>query len=58
MSKNICKICGENGKIQINKNDFFLRTDSSDKKLIEYKNFVCVNCGNIYHYPDINKKNL
>ncbi len=58
MSKNICKICGEKGKIQINKNDFFLRTDSSDKKLIEYKNFVCVNCGNIYHYPDINNKKL
>ena len=24
MSKNICKICGEKGKIQINRNDFFL----------------------------------
>ena len=45
MGKNICKICGEKEKIQINKNDFFLRTDSSNKKLIEYKNFVCVNCG-------------
>ena len=37
---------------------FFLRTDSSDKKLIQYKNFVCINCGNIYHYPDINNKKL
>ena len=25
MSKIICKICGENGKIQINKNDFFFK---------------------------------
>lgn len=58
MSKNICKICGEKKKIQINKNDFFLRIDSSDKKLIDYKNFVCVNCGNIYHFPDISKKKL
>ena len=58
MGKNICKICGEKEKIKINKNDFFLRIDSSNKKLIEYKNFVCVNCGNIYHYPDINTKKL
>ena len=58
MGKNICKICGEKERIQINKNDFFLRVDSSNKKLIEYKNFVCVNCGNIYHYPDINNKKL
>ena len=58
MVKNICKICGEKERIQINKNDFFLRVDSSNKKLIEYKNFVCVNCGNIYHYPDINNKKL
>ncbi len=58
MSKNICKICGEKGKIQINRNDFFLRTDSSDKKLIDYKNFICTNCGNIYHFPEISNNKL
>lgn len=58
MSKNTCKICGEKNKICIDKNDFFLRTDSSNKKLIDYKNFVCANCGNIYHFPDISNKKL
>ena len=36
MGKNICNICGEKENIQINRNDFFLRIDSSNKKLIEY----------------------
>ena len=58
MDNNKCKICGEKESIKINRNDFFLRTDSRDKKLINYKNLICVNCGNIYHQPKIDKKNV
>ena len=53
-----CKICGENNSTVVTKNNFFLRIDSSDKKLINYCNLVCDNCGTIYHRPDINKKKL
>jgi len=49
-----CKICKENKKIEIVTNDFFLRIDSSDKKLNDYKNYICYNCGTIYHFPNIN----
>ena len=58
MKNNFCKICYEEKKIEININDFFLRTDSRDKKLINYKNYICFNCGNIYHLPNINKAKL
>ena len=44
-----CVICAEKKKIPINKNNFFFRTDSSDKDLSNYKNYVCYNCGTIYH---------
>ena len=55
--KTTCKICGEINSTEIIENDFFLRTDSSDKKLIDYKNLICDNCGVIYHQPNIKKKN-
>lgn len=60
MKKNkiICQICKDNRSIEIKKNNFFLRTDSSDKKLINFKNFICYNCGTIYHHPNIEKKKL
>ena len=58
MNSNHCQICGEKKSIKIEKNDFFLRTDSRDKELINYKNLICVNCGNIYHQPKIDKKKL
>jgi|TARA_B110000483_G_C18180548_1_gene536836 2-polyprenyl-3-methyl-5-hydroxy-6-metoxy-1,4-benzoquinol methylase len=58
MKKVFCKICKEKKNIEINKNDFFLRTDSSNKNLINYKNLICLNCGTIYHSPEINKKKL
>ena len=35
-----CKICNEKKKIEITGNNFFLRTDSKDKKLNDYKNYV------------------
>lgn len=53
-----CKICNEKKKIEIKKNNFFLRIDSSDKKLNDYKNYICFNCGTIYHLPKINLKKL
>jgi len=53
-----CKICGDNSSKVITKNNFFLRIDSSDKKLIDYKNLVCYNCGTIYHQPNIDEKKL
>ncbi len=53
-----CKICNEKKKIEVTKNNFFLRTDSKDKKLNDYKNYVCFNCGNIYTKPKIPKKKL
>jgi 2-polyprenyl-3-methyl-5-hydroxy-6-metoxy-1,4-benzoquinol methylase len=56
--KIFCKICGEDKKIKINKNDFFLRSDSSHKKINNFKNFICYNCGTIYHIPEINYKKL
>jgi len=58
MTKKICIVCGTKEKIEIKQNDVFLRTDSRDKKLIKYKNYICANCGNIYHLPKINKKKL
>ena len=56
--KIFCKICGEVKKILIKKNDFFLRSDSLDKKINNYKNYICYNCGTIYHIPEINYKKL
>ena len=53
-----CKVCKENKKIEIVKNDFFLRIDSTDKKLNDYKNNICFNCGTIYHSPKVNLKKL
>jgi 2-polyprenyl-3-methyl-5-hydroxy-6-metoxy-1,4-benzoquinol methylase len=53
-----CKVCKENKKIEIVKNDFFLRIDSSDKKLNDYKNYICFNCGTIYHSPKVNLTKL
>lgn len=58
MTKKFCKICQTKERIEIDKNDIFLRTDSRDKKLINFKNFICANCGNIYHFPEINNKKL
>jgi len=56
--KIFCKICGEVKKILIKKNDFFLRSDSLDKKINNFKNYICYNCGTIYHIPEINYKKL
>jgi len=56
--KTICKICNEVNNTEILRNDFFLRIDSSDKKLSDYKNLLCNNCGTIYHDPPINEKKL
>lgn len=53
-----CKICKEKKKIEINKNNFFLRIDSSNKKLNDYKNYICYNCGTIYHLPKIKLSKL
>ena len=53
-----CVICAEKKKIPINKNNFFFRTDSSDKDLSNYKNYVCYNCGTIYQLPRINRYKL
>ena len=53
-----CSICKEKKKIEIIKNNFFLRTDSKDKKINDYKNYVCFNCGVIYQRPKISKKKL
>ena len=56
--KNYCQICNEVKFIEIKKNNFFLRTDSSNKKLINFKNVICYNCGTIYHIPKIDEKKL
>ena len=53
-----CKICKENKKIEITKNNFFLRSDSKNKSLNNYKNYICYNCGNIYPKPEIPQKKL
>lgn len=53
-----CSICREKNKIEIKKNNFFFRIDSKDKKVNDYKNYVCFNCGNIYHKPKIPVKKL
>ena len=58
MTKVFCKICRTKEKIEIDKNDIFLRTDSRDQKFINFKNYICANCGNIYHAPEINNKKL
>ncbi len=58
MAKEVCKICGTEERIEIDKNDIFLRTDSRDQKFINFKNYICANCGNIYHAPEIDNKKL
>jgi 2-polyprenyl-3-methyl-5-hydroxy-6-metoxy-1,4-benzoquinol methylase len=53
-----CIICQERKKIEINENNFFLRIDSTNKKLHDYKNYICYNCGTIYHLPKIKLSKL
>ena len=53
-----CIICKEKKNIEIKKNNFFLRIDSSNKRLNDYKNYICYNCGNIYQKPKVSKKKL
>jgi 2-polyprenyl-3-methyl-5-hydroxy-6-metoxy-1,4-benzoquinol methylase len=48
-----CKICTEEKYHKINFNNFFLRTDSSNKSLHDYEMRICDNCGVVYQYPPI-----
>ena len=56
--KNYCQVCNEEKFIEVKKNNFFLRTDSSNKELIDFKNLICYNCGTIYHHLKIDEEKL
>ena len=52
---NYCKICSEKKFLEINFNNLFLRTDSSNKKLHNYESRICSNCGVVFQYPQISE---
>ena len=53
-----CNICNYSKLIKIDYNNLILRTDSKNKKLHEYENFICENCGTLNQHPQMNDKQL
>lgn len=51
-----CKICSEKSYLNVDFNNFYLRTDSGNKNLHNYEMRVCSNCGVVYQYPQITKE--
>lgn len=53
-----CNICECNKLILIDFNNILLRTDSKNKNLHEYKNFICENCGVLNQQPQMSEETL
>ena len=55
---NNCNICDYKNLIEVKFNNVFLRTDSSSKKLHNYKSYICKNCGVLNQYPQMSELDL
>ena len=53
-----CNICESNKLILVDFNNILLRTDSKNKNIHEYKNFICENCGVLNQYPQMSEEKL
>lgn len=53
-----CNICENPSLFEVKFNNPFLRTDSYNKKIHNYKCFICENCGALNQYPQLSEIDL
>ena len=53
-----CNICEYDKLILVDFNNIVLRTDSKNKNLHDYKNYICRNCGVLNQHPQMDEIKL
>tara|TARA_B100001175_G_C19482426_1_gene627892 strand:- start:734 stop:1801 length:1068 start_codon:yes stop_codon:yes gene_type:complete len=53
-----CNICEYEKLILVDFNNIFLRTESKNKNVHDYKNFICKNCGVLNQSPQMSEEQL